>query len=70
MDDPLGPWDEWFEPNAGIAAFQALANLIRSKPKVARKLENAEGVVYELEELVRVLGIAKQKRAGFRLEMS
>lgn len=70
LDDLLGPWDAWFEPGAGRVATQALADLIREKPQVSEKLEDAAEVVFELQELIRVLGIAEKQGARFRLEMS
>jgi hypothetical protein len=47
-----------------------LANVIKQKPKLAKKLEDPEAVVYELEELARVLAIAEKRKTKFHLEMS
>ena len=66
----MGPFDEWFDPAEGKAVFQALANVIKQKPKLAKTLEDPEAVVYELEELARVLAIAEKRKTKFHLEMS
>ena len=66
----LGPRDDWYEASDGKAAFQALAEIIVNDPEVAANLEEAGVVVAELEELARVLEIAEQRGAEFRLEVS
>jgi hypothetical protein len=65
----MGPFEEWFSPAESKGAFQALADLIQNRPSAARKLEEPEAVVAELEELVRVLTIAQKYGARFHLEM-
>jgi hypothetical protein len=70
LEELMGPWDEWFEAGEGKAAFRALADLLKNKPKVAKKLEEPEQVAEELEELARVLAIAERQAAKFHLEMS
>ena len=70
LEELLGPWNEWFDPEKGRVAFRVLAKLIGSTPEVAKNLEDSEHVVEELEELVRVLEIAHKEGAKFQLEMS
>jgi hypothetical protein len=70
LAERMGPWTEWFDASQGKAAFQALADILRKEATARQQLEHPESVVAELEELVRVLAIAEQKRAKFRLETS
>jgi hypothetical protein len=70
LEEIMGEWTEWFEPAEGRAAMQALADHIRTNPKVLRKVDEAAWVVEELEEMVRVLAVAETEGVRFRLEMS
>ncbi|OAI51282.1 hypothetical protein AYO44_05115 [Planctomycetaceae bacterium SCGC AG-212-F19] len=70
LAEVMGEWTEWFDPAAGQAAMQALADHIRASPKAAKRLDDPAGVVAELEEMARVLGAAAAQGLQFRLEMS
>ena len=68
LEGLLEPWQEWFECEEGIAVLGGISRLIRGNPEVARRLENAEILARELDDLVQALRIARQKGARFRLE--
>lgn len=70
LEELLGPFNEWFDPESGAKAFEALADLIKSNREEAKRFQYPQDVVEELEELVRVLRIAEKRNARFRLEMS
>ena len=70
LADAMGEWTEWFDPAAGRAAVLALAERIRTSRGAAKRLEDPDGVVAELEEMARVLGVAAAEGVRFRLEMS
>ncbi len=70
LAEVLGEWTEWFDPAVGQAAMQALADHIKASPKAAKRLDGSAGVVEELEEMARVLGVATTQRVRFRLQMS
>ncbi|WP_422929292.1 hypothetical protein [Singulisphaera sp. PoT] len=65
----MGESTEWFDPNTGKAAMQALAKHIRSKPDAVKGLEWKGEVLVELEALARILTVAANQRARFRLEL-
>jgi hypothetical protein len=69
LEDVLGPWDEWFAISDGIQTVEGLIDLLRSNTKAVRKVKNTEGVLTELEELLRCLRIAEKEKAEFRLEI-
>ena len=69
LEQTLGPSHEWFPASKGMAAFAAIALLIREKPEVARRLDSAREVASELEDLCRGLAIAESVGAEFRLEL-
>ncbi len=70
LDEIMGEWTEWFEPSEGLAATQSLADYIKSNPEAAEQLDDPGEVVDELEEMVRVLGVAALEGIQFRLHMS
>ncbi|MFO0812629.1 MAG: hypothetical protein U0796_05390 [Gemmatales bacterium] len=70
LAEVMGEWTEWFDPAEGRAAMQALADHIKASPKAAKRLDESAGVVEELEEMARVLGVAASEGIGFRLQMS
>ena len=69
LDDILGPCGDWFPAQDGYAGLLALAELLRKRPDVALRLESAEAVVEELEDLAGQLAIAVKAGVPFRLEM-
>jgi hypothetical protein len=66
----MGDWTEWFDPGEGRAAIQELTDHIKTSPNASKRLDEAGGVVEELEELARVLAVAETEGVRFRLEMS
>jgi hypothetical protein len=70
LDEVMGEWTEWFEAADGHAAMQALADHIRANAKAAKRLDEPDGVVEELTEMARVLGVAAKQGVRFRLQMS
>src|ERR1700712_3277841 len=56
LAEAMGPWDEWFEPAAGLAALEALAASVGEH-------ENGEDIANELRDIGRVLAVAA-KRPG------
>src|SRR5689334_9730114 len=70
LEDILGPRTEWFDPAIGRAAIEALSNYVKMNPEVARTLDHPEGVIEELDEVVRVLAVAETEAVRFRLHMS
>jgi hypothetical protein len=66
----MGEWTDWFDPAHGRAAIRALADHINASPKAAKRLDEQDAVVAELEEMVRVLEVAASEGVRFRLEMS
>jgi hypothetical protein len=70
LAEVLGEWTEWFDPAEGRAAVRALADHIKANPKAAKRLDGPAGVIAELGELARVLGVAAEQRVRFRLQMS
>lgn len=63
LAEAMGPSDEWFDPKAGAAAFEALA-------ASAFEHENAEAIAEELRDIARVVSAAAGVRGmKFRLEM-
>jgi hypothetical protein len=47
----MGECTEWFDPGEGRAAIQSLIDHIKSNPKAAKRLDEPQGVVQELEDL-------------------
>ena len=70
LAEVMGEWTEWFDPSDGQAAIHALADHIKASPNAARRLEEPDALMEELEEMVRVLGVAASAGVRFRLEMS
>jgi hypothetical protein len=70
MDEVTGPCDDWYSATEGKAAFEALARIIREKPKAMESLQSPKGVVEELEDLAASLAIAENLSAEFRLGLS
>ncbi len=70
LAESMGEWTEWFDPEAGKAAFLSLAYYIKVTPKAAKLLTEPTGVVLELEEMTRVLDVAVSENVRFRLQMS
>ena len=71
LGEVMGEWTEWFDPAAGQAAMQALADYIKANPKAGKRLKHSsKKVVEELKELARVLAAAASEGVRFRLEMS
>lgn len=66
----LGDWDEWFDAEWGAEATAALLNAMQQP--TARKLgwSQFDAVQRELQELARVLSLAAQTEAEFRLEIT
>jgi hypothetical protein len=69
LDELLGPFDDWYEADDAIAAFDAMLELIRTNPYETRAIDDPDNVAKELEELVRVLTIAHRSGSLFHLEM-
>jgi hypothetical protein len=70
LAEVMGEWTEWFDPTEGLAAMRALADHIKGSPKAGKRLDRPDGVVEELREMARVLGVAAKQGVRFRLEMS
>ena len=70
LDEVMGEWNEWFDPADGRAAVQALADHIKTSSSSAKCLDGVGGVVEELEELARILGVAASAGVRFRLQLS
>ncbi len=70
LDEVSGEWTERFDPTEGRAAIQALVGYIKASPKSAQRLDGADVVVAELEEMARVLGAAAAQGVRFRFHMS
>ena len=70
LAEVMGEWTEWFDPASGRVAMLAIMERIKSSPSAAKRLDDPEGVIAELEEMARVLDVAARKGAQFRLEMS
>jgi hypothetical protein len=66
----MGEWTQWFDAAEGQAAMQALADHVKASPRAAKRLDEPTGVVAELEEMARVLGVAVAQGVQFRLQMS
>jgi hypothetical protein len=66
----MGECSQWFDAADGHAAMHALLSHLKANAEVADWLDEAEMVIAELEELVRVLAVAETEGARFRLEMS
>ncbi len=62
-----GNTTDWFNPDLGRAALQALAERIRTSPDIAREISDPEDVVAELEDIARVLALASAHNIRFRL---
>ena len=60
----------WSLAAVGHVAVQALADHLKANSEAAARLTEVDGVVAELEEIARVLAVAKTKGVKFRLEMS
>lgn len=69
LSEVMGEWTEWFNPAEGQAVIQALADYIRLNSKAAKRFEEPTEVLKEMEEMVRVLGVAAEQSLQFRLEM-
>jgi len=70
LAEVMGEWTEWFDSSQGRAAMLALADHIKASPKAAKRLDEAGGVVEELEEMARALEAAATQGVRFRLQMS
>ncbi len=70
LDEVLGSCEDWYDASAGRAAINELARLLRSESSVACRFEVPGEVIAELEDLARVLGIAHEAGARFRLALS
>lgn len=58
LAEAMGPWEEWFEPAAGVAALEALAASVED-----------DTLALELRDIARVVGVAAKRRGmKFRLE--
>ncbi|MBX3230946.1 MAG: hypothetical protein KIT84_36415 [Labilithrix sp.] len=63
LAEALGPWDEWFEPAAGVAALEALAASVGDH-------EHGDALADELRDVARVVAAAaKVHGMKFRLEL-
>ncbi len=69
LADLLGEWDEWFDSAEGYKALQALANHIKTDSRAANRLQDADSVVAELEDIATSLAQAATQGVRFRLEM-
>ena len=63
LKEVMGESTAWFDAADGRAAMQALADYIKTNPKAVEALDDAVGVVRELEEIVRVLAVADAEGA-------
>lgn len=64
LAEALGPWEEWFDPAHGAAAFEALAASVGDH-------EIGDAIADELRDLARVVGAAaKVHGMKFRLELA
>jgi hypothetical protein len=69
LAEVMGEWTEWFDATEGQAAIRALADHVRASAKAAKSLDAADGVVEELGEMARVLGVAAKQGVRFRLHL-
>lgn len=69
LAEAMGEWTDWFEAAEGQTAMRDLANHIKADRSAAARLDGAEQVVAELEELAQVLGAAAAEGVRFRLEL-
>jgi hypothetical protein len=69
LDEVLGPCDDWFPAAAGRDALARLSRLIRERQDLAAELESPACVIEELDDLARVLAVAADVGAEFRLDM-
>jgi hypothetical protein len=69
LDEVMGEWTEWFDPVKGRVAMQALADYIKSNSKAAKRFDDPQYVVNELQDIARILVAAEKKGAKFRLEV-
>ncbi|HVV99440.1 MAG TPA: hypothetical protein VHB77_03805 [Planctomycetaceae bacterium] len=69
LEDMLGRWDEWFPAAEGLQCVEALLRLLETDAATARRLENPEMVVDELQCLARSLRQAHAAGVEFRLEV-
>ena len=69
LEELLGPWTDWFSPDALRETCEIILPLIQSKHQLAKPLADKAAVVGELQELARVLALAEAAEARFRLEI-
>ena len=69
LDELLGPWTDWFRPDALRETCEAVLPLIQSKHQLAKPLADKAAMLSEMQELVRVLTLAEAAEARFRLEI-
>jgi hypothetical protein len=60
---------DWYAPAEGLQAIQVLVDAIQSDPKVARRWEDLETLLDDLQELARCLEGAASHGAQFRLDV-
>ena len=69
LDELLGPCNDWFPAADGRESLARLASLIRERPDLAGGLDSPDDVATELDDLARLLAIAAEAGAEFRLDM-
>ena len=65
----LGPWTEWFSPDALRESCDVILPLIQSKNPLSKSLTDRPAMLAELQELARVLALGEAAEARFRLEI-
>ena len=67
LEELLGPWTEWFSPEALRETCEVILPLIGSGHPSVKSLPNQPAMLNELQELARVLALAEAAEARFRL---
>lgn len=67
--EQFGAFDEWFDCGDGLAAVQRLAAAIKASSALQQRLEAADAVLDELDDLQQLLATAHQAGCMFRLEL-
>jgi hypothetical protein len=70
LDAVIGPRSDWHRPEDGIAVATALADLVASDRRLAKRFDYPEAVVSELRELAALLALGRDQGASFRLALS
>ncbi|TWT38598.1 hypothetical protein [Blastopirellula retiformator] len=70
LEEALGPWDEWYSAQDGLAMVVGLIDAIAEEPDFADQLNEPQEVIAELEAMKVCLEAAIEQGAKFRLELA